>query len=343
MPQKQLTAGESARRIPLANADEKVSDAAPNASGLRAADARAGRPSLQPHRGRRSSPPAAATPPAASTPEPPSTSKGRRPPATVAWVHQPGRRYLPATTPHNPRTTAAGTILIAPPPVWTGRPWWRVHTARGSDTHMQHAGVPGSAPRRALAQRPAQAAQATTEKTPPSPMGPLGLPALAPRRCWDGPGRLAAVKGAGRLLLDPPPPPRPTLCGGGGGSGGDRRAITLATAGAAERGGARPSASGAALTAPDEKGGDGEPPTPAANRQAADEWLPPPAFLPPAFLPPERPAPAGWMPQGSCLGAVSHWQGASRQPGPYCTTVTNPAWPSAGLAGAPGHPGRGAL
>ena len=56
---------------------------------------------------------------------------------------------------------------------------------------------------------------------------------------------------------------------------------------------AGPSASGATLTAPDEKGGRHSPPPPPRLRPTAEEWLPPLDFLPPGTTAPE---PSGWVP-----------------------------------------------
>jgi hypothetical protein len=131
--QNQLTAGESARWISLANADEKISDAALNAWRLAPPMLERGASHARPQRGRRSSPPAASTSATSST------SKGRRPPATAAWVpRQPGRRYPPVTTQQNPppRLRRGHHPHRRRQPPRTGQPWWRA-----SRPNTLHAGA----------------------------------------------------------------------------------------------------------------------------------------------------------------------------------------------------------
>ena len=78
-----------------------------------------------------------------------------------------------------------------------------------------------------------------------------------------------------------------------------------------ERGPARagPSASGATLKAPDEKGGVESRPPPPPIRPTADEWLPSQAFLPPET---QVPAPASWSPWTSTQGIPHRPRGSGR-------------------------------
>jgi hypothetical protein len=238
--QNQLTAGESARWISLANADEKISDAALNALELGTADARTGRLSCPPptreaffaarrehlrnflnEQG-----------PATTGDRSMGSSSARAAVSTGNDTTEPPPRLRRGHHPHRPR-----------PPPRTGQPWWRAsrpntwhagatrkNPLRGTTAHrnaltcpamrkcLLSAGPPGRAS--AAPQRSSRlkdpfriGGASTTGKTPPTPTGPVVWMARAQRRS-------TAVEGAGpgpaSIHL---PPPRPTWGRGGGGSG----------------------------------------------------------------------------------------------------------------------------
>ena len=220
--QNQLTNGESARWISLANADERISDATLHELELRVADARSGRHLCPPETLRRSSPPAASTS---------GTSSMNKGPRSVPL--QPGLRSPPAPT-TSTRTRRRGGHHPPRCPPQTSEPWWRTSRpctqsagtkqtglCRGTTAHQRNQSRFATRPSSPSARHPDNASAAprsnarpkdlsrtgsasTTGRMHPKLTAPSGSPARAPAGA-------TALEGAGpgpasiQLPLQPPP------------------------------------------------------------------------------------------------------------------------------------------
>ena len=147
------------------------------------------------------------------------------------------------------------------------------------------------------------------------------------------------MKGRARACPSHPPPPS-TMAGGGrrlrSAAGVRTHALSRRVKPPEEDGPARAgsSASGATSTAPDERGA-AIPPLLPPQQPAADEWLPPLAFLPPGTL---QPVPAGWEPWAPSLGTPQRPRSsvfaasAGTIPAPWGPQQTLDAWTAAQAA-----------
>jgi hypothetical protein len=235
--QNQLTTGESARWISLANADEKISDAALNALELGAADARTGRLSC---------PPPTREAFFATRREHLRNFLNEQGPAAGDRNVGPASARVAVSTGHDtaePLTPPAGGVPpSSAPPVDRAAVVARLqaqHTARGGDTARPHPGTMAhrtarscfAMPPRSPSARPAGRASAaprrssrskdpsrigsasTTGRMHPKPTGPIGSMVRARRSC--GATRASGIAIEGRARAPPRSTPHRPTCEGG--------------------------------------------------------------------------------------------------------------------------------